>query len=497
MENTLARKLKQVPEGYLIIGVDPHKKKHATVAITQDFNVQAKFKFDNAREGLEMMLRQARLEMMKSACRGVMFAIETGGHYWRNVAYFLDEKGIPFRFINQYTLKRRREGKDLNRRKNDYRDAEVAAQLLCTGEFVESVIPQGVYAELRTAHNGYRRLIKERTRITNLIKGLLDGLFPEFVQVFKDPCGLTALSVLSTCPVPGVIAGMTEGEFVATIEARHQGRLMRKKLRALHHTAGVSIGIAAGAKSLSMEISFLVEKLNLIERHIGIIERTLIRLVDATDEGKYLLSIRGLNYIAVAGLLAELGCFKAYRSAKQLLAEAGYPNGFKVKITTPNLYVDRVSIVKQYFADIGVGLEIEVFDVGTFANLMLGHTYKDMCASFGWGTTNPYSAFRYAYRTSLYGYSGVDDPYFDQTYLDIIKTIDVHERSQKLRDLRIKALGQVYWIPLPTSNLYVFWQPWIKGYSGEYAVGRTYNYNGIWNYAWIDEAEKAKLTGRE
>jgi hypothetical protein len=74
-------------------------------------------------------------------CRGVIFAIETGGHYWRNIAYCLDERGIPFRFINQFTLKRRREGKDLNRKKNDYRDSEVAAQLLCTGEFVESVIP--------------------------------------------------------------------------------------------------------------------------------------------------------------------------------------------------------------------------------------------------------------------------------------------------------------------------------------------------------------------
>ena len=116
MENTAARKLKQVPEGYLIIGVDPHKKRHAAVAITQDFTTRDKFKFDNTREGLEIMLRRARMEMVKSDCRGVMFAIETGGHYWRNIAYFLDEQGIPFRFINQFTLKRRREGKDLNRR---------------------------------------------------------------------------------------------------------------------------------------------------------------------------------------------------------------------------------------------------------------------------------------------------------------------------------------------------------------------------------------------
>ncbi len=323
MKSTAAWKLKQVPQGYLIIGVDPHKKRHAAVAITQDFTTRDKFKFDNTREGLETMLRRANTEMVKYSCRGIMFAIETGGHYWRNIAYFLDEQGIPFRFINQFTLKRRREGKDLNRRKNDYRDSEVAAQLLCTGEFTESTIPQGVYAELRTAHNAYRRLVKERTRIINLIKGLLDALFPEFTLVFKDPCGLTALSVLSTCAIPSVIAGMTEEEFVATIKAQHQGRLMRKKLRELSHMARVSIGIAAGAWSISSEISFLVEKLKLIREHICIIERTLISLVDETEEGKYLLSIRGLNYIAVAGLLAELGCFKLYRTAKQMIKMAG------------------------------------------------------------------------------------------------------------------------------------------------------------------------------
>ncbi|MDO9334223.1 MAG: transposase, partial [Dehalococcoidales bacterium] len=90
MENTAARKRKQVPEGYLIIGVDPHKKRHAAVEITQGFTIRDKFKFDNTREGLETMLRRTRTEMVKADCRGVMFAIETGGHYWRNIAYFLD-----------------------------------------------------------------------------------------------------------------------------------------------------------------------------------------------------------------------------------------------------------------------------------------------------------------------------------------------------------------------------------------------------------------------
>jgi transposase len=323
MKNAVASKLRQIPQGYLIIGVDPHKKTHAAVLITQDFTTHAKFKFSNTMEGLEMMLQRTKAEMIKTGCRGVIFAIETGGHYWRNLAYVLDERGIPFHFINQFTLKRRREGKDLNRRKNDYRDSEVAAQLLCTGEFTESKLPQGVYAELRAAHNAYRRLVKERTRITNLLKGLLDSLFPEFTQVFKDPCALTAMSVLSTCAIPKVISNMSEDEFVTTVKAGHHGRLMRKKLLVLHHIARTSIGIEASAGSVSMEISFLVEKFNLIKQHIHTIEGTLVRLVDETEEGKYLLSIRGLNYIAVAGLLAEIGSFKQYRNAKQLIKMAG------------------------------------------------------------------------------------------------------------------------------------------------------------------------------
>ena len=44
MKNSAANKLKQVPAGYLVIGIDVHKKKHAAVVITQDFTTRSKFK---------------------------------------------------------------------------------------------------------------------------------------------------------------------------------------------------------------------------------------------------------------------------------------------------------------------------------------------------------------------------------------------------------------------------------------------------------------------
>jgi len=88
-----------------VVGTDPHKKKPAAVFLTQNFMTCSKVKFDNSREGFEKVLERARTEMLKTGCRGVIYAIETGAHHWRNLAYIIDEKGIPLRLINQFTLK--------------------------------------------------------------------------------------------------------------------------------------------------------------------------------------------------------------------------------------------------------------------------------------------------------------------------------------------------------------------------------------------------------
>jgi len=324
MKNKTARKIRQVPPGYLIMGIDPHKKIHAAVAMKQDTIIRTKFKFTNSRQGFEQVIMSARDQMTKTDSTGVIFAIETAGHYWRNLTYFLDERGIPFRLINPFTLKRMRDGKDINRRKTDFRDAEMAAELLRNGQFVETTLPKGTYAELRATYNAYRRLIKERSSAKNLLKGLLDGLFPEFNQVFKNICGMTSLDVLALCPAPKTIAGMKLEEFVDAIRKGFKGRAPKvQKLRAIYSLAQTSAGIEAGAASVSVELSFLVQRLRLFTEQIERLEDTLVRLVKSIPDARYLLSIVGISYISVAGILAELGPLSTYRNAGQLIKMAG------------------------------------------------------------------------------------------------------------------------------------------------------------------------------
>jgi transposase len=324
MKNNAARKLKQVPADYLIIGVDPHKKMHVAAAMTNDLIVHSKFKFSNTNEGYKNLGQKCQDLISKTGSAGLFFSIEAAGHYWRNLGYFLDSRGIQFRLVNPFTLKRIRDGKDNNRRKNDYHDAEMAAELLRNGDFVETRLPKGIHAELRALYSAHRRLVTERARMKNLLKGLLDGIFPELTQVFKNICGMTALQVLSICPVPKTITSIKLEDFVDLVRKGFKGRAPKvRKLYEVYSLAQTSIGIEAASESVSLEINFLVQRLQLLSKQIQENEKALIRALEFIPDSSFLMSIHGISYMSVAGILAELGPLEMYRDAGQLIKMAG------------------------------------------------------------------------------------------------------------------------------------------------------------------------------
>lgn len=324
MKNSTAKKLKQIPEGYLIVGVDTHKKKHAVVIKTQDAQIQDRLKVENTRHGFNKLLERARYRMTMVKANGIMFAIEAGGRYWRPLAYFLDDNGIPFRLISPFTLKRRREGDDINRQKNDYHDAATAGELLRTGAFTETRLAEGSYALLREAYHTYHRLGKEITRASNLLGALLDGVFPEFCSVFPNIDCKTALAVLEAYPLPEIIAAMTLDEFRDAMLTRFRGkRILRKKLSAIHAVACDSIGVRAGSSTVAREILMVVERLRLLRRQQEDTERSIISIEESLPESKLILSINGIGRITAAGLLGELGPINKYNNAKQLVKMAG------------------------------------------------------------------------------------------------------------------------------------------------------------------------------
>jgi transposase len=98
---------------------------------------------------------------------------------------------------------------------------------------------------------------------------------------------------------------------------------MKRRLCALHQAALTSTGVKPGADAVALEVSLLVDRYCLVEQQIDKLVKSLIQMVDRTEEGKYLLSIPGINYLSAAALLAELGPIRSYCNAKQVVKMAG------------------------------------------------------------------------------------------------------------------------------------------------------------------------------
>jgi len=181
--------------------------------------------------------------------------------------------------------------------------------------------------------------------------------------------------------------------------------------------------------------------------------------------------------------------------AKELLKEAGYGSGFHVQIDTWNNpdYIDFLSLVQGYWAAIGVTVTIQPLEFGAYLGESLSRQYPDMLYSF-YVQPGPYAQL-FAFRGfSTFNRSWVDDATVNAAYEEIQKydLVDQAKVDELHRNLMPYVLEQCWYILRPANYLYTFWQPWVKNYHGETALG----YNASWpQYVWIDLAVKEQMTG--
>ena len=186
------------------------------------------------------------------------------------------------------------------------------------------------------------------------------------------------------------------------------------------------------------------------------------------------------------------------QKAKQLLTEAGYPNGFKTTVLITAADVDYYSVIKDMWAKVGIDLSLDVRESGTINNLrgpgmreyqlMPGpHPPVPTWYMGGWigvgGLNNPNN------------YSQVSDSYILEQMVEINKAIFTKselEAMKMMRELMKYVLPQVYAIPRPRYNLINMWWPWLKNYSGEHSIG-YYRFIGWTQWVWVDQNLKENM----
>jgi peptide/nickel transport system substrate-binding protein len=179
--------------------------------------------------------------------------------------------------------------------------------------------------------------------------------------------------------------------------------------------------------------------------------------------------------------------------AKALLAEAGYPNGFKTNVVCVSSDVDLLSILSAYWQAINVDLEMQIVESGAFLGITNTKAYDQMitCAS---------SAYRPEVPTTwLYGNRAnkgeINDERVNEAYVKCVETA-VTNRTENMRlskDILQYVMDQAYTLETPLPYSYIGWWPWVKGYNGEMIMGGRPNQNNYPKYIWIDQELKESM----
>ena len=183
--------------------------------------------------------------------------------------------------------------------------------------------------------------------------------------------------------------------------------------------------------------------------------------------------------------------------AKQLLKDAGYPDGFKAEMVTltASATVDLCSMIVDYWKKIGVDVTLRTLDYAVYLGVQYGKTYQDM---FYYSTGVRYPALllrEMATPGQYWNPTNFNDPYYTALAMKAVGTADPVAQKPMLKELNVYLMDKCPYVPIPVGYGYSFAHPWVKNWYGEQSVG-CYEYGPIFARIWIDRDLREQKTGK-
>ena len=154
--------------------------------------------------------------------------------------------------------------------------------------------------------------------------------------------------------------------------------------------------------------------------------------------------------------------------AKELLTEAGYPDGFSFTITVPSNYqphVDTATVLVEQLAAVGVNAEIQLVDWNTWVNDVYGgRNFQSTVVGFDSSTLNASGMLARWVSDNDKNMINYNNPDYDAAYAAAQSTVDDEEQTAYYKEcLQILSdtAANVY---LQDLADFVAMHPDLKGY---------------------------------
>ena len=182
--------------------------------------------------------------------------------------------------------------------------------------------------------------------------------------------------------------------------------------------------------------------------------------------------------------------------ARELLARAGYPDGFTFELLTQPTDVEWAELYAGYWDDVGIKADFNVVESTVFSSSIAAGEHQSMIAT-SWGNwADPYSVMQQYYDPgNPSNYSRGTDERVTDAYRQITQTLDQDELIRQFQETAVYIVENAVVIAgVPEANLQ-FWQPWVKGYSGELIGAGIQGWHDVAKHVWVDQDLREQITG--
>jgi len=183
-------------------------------------------------------------------------------------------------------------------------------------------------------------------------------------------------------------------------------------------------------------------------------------------------------------------------AAKQMLAAAGYPNGFSMDVTlVPDPEEqDIISMLIDMWSKIGVEVNPIVLEQTAFISVQQAFDFDDAITQEGGPGFNSISALvqHRTYPAGQFNYSKWSNSEYDALMAQVLVATDPVKRADLMTEAALIFIDDAPVIPFANQMVINAYWPWMKNYYGELNVG-FYNYAPILARIWIDQTMKKDL----
>ena len=310
------------------LGIDVSKKSCHYFLINPEGKKVKSFSLDNTHEAFQNLLK--RLEDLSIPKEDLLIGLEASGGFWENLYSHLKDNGFRVVLLNPYHTKKFREAL-AKKAKTDDIDALVIAQLLRTGEYVQSQVAEELIQSLRELTKLRYELMIERKNFQRQVFSLLSIIFPELEKTtLKNPFSVASMAILQRFPTAKDLAQAKPKEIEKIVRSIQGNNFNIEEIGTLIQTAQTSIysGRAKEARATSLRI--LLRHVETLSSSIQELEAQIKEILSPHESkgsfpGENLLTIPGVGEKTLAAVLSYLGADGcSFSSSTKAVGYVGY-----------------------------------------------------------------------------------------------------------------------------------------------------------------------------